>query len=278
MRQIIRRTMFVIKNMAHYILRGGLVTVNVASVSPSERFKCKRVLISGGGSGFGREMARQYSLEGADVIIVGRHKERLERTAKEVATNGAIHAETLDISQVKTIAPTLERIISAYGDIDIFVNDAGVGDSNKKTEEVWDSIIDTNLKGTRFMMQTQLDYWASKHIQGKMVCITSVGGLLNGSDPYRISKWGVACMSAGYAKQYADRGITINSIAPGLAVTPMTTYLGDVGKNEFTQSQPNRRFTRVEDVAALTLFLTSGAASGITGQHIAVDGGWTINT
>lgn len=274
---MIKKVLFYLKNMVKYVLRGGVVYVSVSNIEPSARFKCKRVLISGGGSGLGREIARQYAAEGADVVIVGRNKTKLVNTAQEISINGNVHCVVMDISKVKSIKPILYDIVSKYGDIDIFVNDAGVSGNNEKTEEEWDSIIDTNLKGTRFMMQVELEYWVAKSIQGKMINITSVGGLLAGSDPYRISKWGVACMSAGYAKQYASRGIIVNSIAPGIVVTPMTQYLGDVGDNSYSSLQRNKRFTRAEDIAALTLFLTSGVANGISGQHIAVDGGWTIN-
>lgn len=276
-KSLIKRLVFYTRNLIEFVKKGGVVYVNVANLSPNARFKNKRVLITGGGSGFGFEMAKEFHSEGADVIICGRNLQKLQVSSNSIGNN-RIHPEQFDISDVKLIPQRLNDIIRKYGNIDIFINNAGVGQATYTLED-WDNIIDINLKGTRFMMHYEIQHWLDNKIQGRMVNITSVGGLLGGSDPYRVSKWGIACLSDGLAKSYAHCGITINCIAPGEAITPINPHLNNISStgNQLNFKQPNRRFTRVEDVASLALFLASDVASSITGQHIAVDGGWTIH-
>lgn len=278
LKSIIKNCLFYTRNLIKFMTKGGVVYVNVANLEPDTRFENKRVLITGGGSGFGFEMAKEFHAEGADVIICGRHLNKLEHAAKSIGPD-RIHPEQLDIADTRSISSKLNNIVKKYGNIDIFINNAGVGQSTYTLDD-WDKIIDVNLKGTRFMMNYEIQHWLDNKIQGRMINITSVGGLLGGSDPYRVSKWGIACLSDGLAKSYAHCGITINCIAPGEAVTPINPHLKDIKPtgNQYNCKQPNQRFTRVEDVASLALYLASDAASSITGQHIAVDGGWTIHT
>lgn len=277
-KSLIKRLLFYTRNLIQFVKKGGVVYINVANLAPNARFINKRVFITGGGSGFGLEMAKEFHAEGADVIICGRDFHKLELSANTIGKN-RIHPEQLDISDVELIPQKMKNIIDKYGNIDIFINNAGVGQATYTLED-WDRIIDINLKGTRFMMHYEIQHWLENKIQGRMINITSVGGLVGGSDPYCVSKWGIACLSDGLAKSYAHYGITINCIAPGEAVTPINPHLCDIKPtdNQINWKQPNRRFTRVEDVASLALFLASDVASSITGQHIAVDGGWTIHS
>lgn len=139
--------------------------------------------------------------------------------------------------------------------------------------------MDTNLKGLFFMMQEEANYLESNHIRGKIINITSICGIIPSFDLYNVSKWSANCITMGLAKQLAPKGIIINGIAPGIALTEINMGLKNKynnDNNEYCGVHPTNRFVRVEEVAELTTFLASDAANNIVGQVIAIDGGTTI--
>lgn len=127
------------------------------------------------------------------------------------------------------------------------------------------------------MMQQEASYLLSKNKEGKIINITSVEGIRTDFNPYSASKWGANDLTCGLAKQLACKGIIINAIAPGVALTDINPKLkAEAGNNEYFSAHRTRRFTMVEEVAELAVFLASNAANNIVGQVIAVDGGWTL--
>lgn len=147
------------------------------------------------------------------------------------------------------------------------------------TLEEYNRIMDTNLKGLFFMMQEEANYLENNHIHGKIINITSITGRIPSFEVYHASKWGADCITMGLARKLASKGIIVNGIAPGTAVTDINTAQKikfDTEKNEYFSVHPTKRFIRVEEVAELATFLASDAANNIVGQIIAIDGGTTI--
>lgn len=272
-----------IKNLFRYLRTGGewqgppIVKVSVSFTQPNHRFEGKKVLVTGGGTGIGKEIAKEFLAEGAEVVITGRRMNVLEQASKELNSH-KLYAMVWDISDIKNMHTNFEKAINLIGKFDIIVNNAGVY-INNIDEDSYDQQCDTNTKGLFFICRAEANYMKSKEIRGHIVNISSIDGIKSLANPYSISKCGANCITKGFAKEYADFGIIFNAVAPGSVVTPMnkSRYEGiDVKEDAFYPLSPTKRYTLVEEVAALVLFLASESANSIVGQVIAVDGGRTI--
>lgn len=281
---MIKRFITYIRNFIRYIKFGGLVEVNISQINYGSILKDKKILITGGSSGFGYAIAEKFLKEGASVIITGRNVEKLkkaENNLKKIDCN-RITSMVWDLNDVKNLSSLFHEAIQIYDQIDIFINNAGVWSAPMYphyTLEEYNKIMDTNLKGLFFMMQEEANYLESNHIRGKIINITSITGRIPSFEIYHASKWGADCITMGLARKLASKGIIVNGIAPGTAVTDINTAQKtkfNTEKNEYFSVHPTKRFIRVEEVAELATFLASNAANNIVGQVIAIDGGTTI--
>lgn len=166
--------------------------------------------------------------------------------------------------------------------IDIIINNAGIYESdawNQVSEESYDRVNDINAKGLFFMCQAEGDYFISNKIQGRIVNINSIAGIKSGFDPYSVSKWGSVCITKSIAKVLVKHGIVVNGIAPGNVVTNIHDGVRgkDVKDNAYMPSHLTQRYTLVEEIASMALYLSSDMATNMIGQVIAIDGGWTLN-
>lgn len=268
-------------NLLKYIKTGGVVYTNVSLVSPNNQLKGKTVFISGGTSGIGLGIAKCLLDEGAIVIISGRNEAKLKEVSKHLNSN-RLHTINWDCSNEKIASQKLSLLVSTIGHIDIFINNAGVYDSaswDTVTPEMYDSVINTNQRGLYFMCQEEGKYFVNNNRKGKIINITSIAGILSGFNPYNVSKWGAACITRGLAKELVKKGVCVNAIAPGNVITNI--HKGVQGKsvedNAYTSQHPTGRYTLVEEVASLALYLASDSSNNMTGQVIAIDGGWTLN-
>lgn len=276
-----------IRNLIKYIRSGGIIYVNLNTVNPSERFKGKHVLVTGGTSGIGLEIAKEFLAEGADVLITGRHQDALERTKSDLAfsgkrENGNIYTITWDVSNVSDAKMKLEEAAKQMGGIDIIINNAGIYESsawNQVTEESYDRVNDINAKGLFFMCQAEGEYFINNKIKGRIVNINSIAGIKSGFDPYSVSKWSSVCITKSIAKLLVTHGIVVNGIAPGNVVTNIHDGVRgkDVSDNAYMPSHLTQRYTLVEEIASMALYLSSDMATNIIGQVITIDGGWTLN-
>ena len=260
---------------------GGVVYVNVFTVKANERFAGKTVLVTGGSSGIGLAIAKKFLDEKANVIITGRNADSLDKTRKEL-NNKNLYSLVWDISDINIINSKFEEALSFTGQIDIFVNNAGVFEVDswdKISPEMFDRVNDTNNKGLFFMCQHEGRYFVENKIQGRIINICSIAGLLSEFNPYSVSKWGSVCITKGLAKQLVKYGIIVNGIAPGNVVTNIHAGVRgkNVNDNAYMPSHKTNRYTLVEEVAELATYLAGGASSNIVGQIIAIDGGWTLN-
>lgn len=268
-------------NFMKYLKCGGVSYTNVSFVLPSSQLVGKTIFVSGGTSGIGLGIAKLFLNEGAVVIISGRDEQKLKDT-EQLINNKNLHTICWNVADVKIAYDKLQHVVSEVGHIDIFVNNAGVYDSaswDKVSPEMYDKVVDTNQRGLYFMCQTEGKYFVSNNRKGKIINITSIAGILTGFNPYNVSKWGATCITRGLAKELVRNGILVNAIAPGNVVTNI--HDGVRGKsvedNAYTSQHPTGRYTLVEEVASLALYLASDASNNVVGQVIAVDGGWTLN-
>lgn len=239
----------------------------------------KVALITGGAKGIGRAIAMRLAEEGAAALInyAGSEKKAKETKADIEAAGGRAEIYQCDVSDFAAVKIMTENILSKYQKIDILVNNAGITRDNllmKMSEEEFDAVINTNLKGCFHCMQA-----VSRHMikarYGRIINISSVSGVAGniGQVNYSASKAGIIGMTKSAAREMASRNITVNAIAPGFIVTDMTAVLSDKIKESMTEIIPMKRFGTAEDIAQTALFLASEGAAYITGQVIGVNGG-----
>lgn len=242
----------------------------------------KVAVVTGAGRGIGRAIALRLAAEGAAVIVnYNGSAKRAEETVNEITENGG-RAEAIQcsVSDYESVAAMMDGIIKKYGSIDILVNNAGITKDNllmKMSEDEFDAVIDTNLKGV-FNCMKHVARQMIKQRGGRIINISSVSGVLGnaGQANYCAAKAGVIGLTKSFAREVASRGITVNAVAPGFIETEMTEVLSDTVKAGATEQIPMKHFGTTEDIAAAAAFLASGQAGYITGQVICVDGGMAM--
>ena len=273
-----------VKSLVKRMIVGGgksVIKVTLNTVSPSERFVGKKVLVTGGSSGIGLEIAKEFLDEGAEVMITGRNAARLEE-AKQKLNNPHLKTIEWDVADVTSLDNKFIAAVSEMENFDIFINNAGIYEAspwNTIKEDEYDRVNDINCKGLFFMCQQEADYFLKNDIKGRIVNINSIAGIKSGFDAYSVSKWGSMCITRSLAAKMAPHGIVINGIAPGNVVTNIHDGVRgkDVMENAYMPQHKTKRYTLVEEIASMALYLCSDIASNIIGQVIAIDGGWVLN-
>jgi NAD(P)-dependent dehydrogenase (short-subunit alcohol dehydrogenase family) len=247
------------------------------------RLKDKVALITGSTKGIGKEIALGFAREGAHVIVNGRNLEKARLVAKEAEALGIKSmAVGADVSQAQGVKAMVDEATQHFGRIDILVNNAGVNpfilEAEKISEEGWDQVMDTNLKGVFLCCQAA----GRKMIQqggGKIINIASAAGILGeqGFLPYCISKSGVMMLTRILSYEWSKYHITVNAVAPGLVAGGMNTPIlnKEVLVSGLTQKVPMKRLGTVEEIVNVALFLASEDSSYINGTTIVADGGMT---
>ncbi|MDD2493680.1 MAG: SDR family NAD(P)-dependent oxidoreductase, partial [Tissierellia bacterium] len=242
----------------------------------------KNILITGGSTGIGFHIARKCISEGANVIITGRNENKLIY-AKEIINNERLKTIVWDISNIEQLEEKLNNAESLLnGKIDILVNNAGILNGTQffdVTERIWDDIYSINSKGLYFLTQALCKRWLrdkSNNRNKKIINISSQGGFVGATYPYRMTKWDIAGLTQGLGIKLAPLGIIVNGIAPGIIATGMQTGYLNQKNNVFCTQNPVERFALPEEIAELALFLMSDASNFIIGQTIVCDGGYSI--
>ncbi|MCI9592579.1 MAG: 3-oxoacyl-[acyl-carrier-protein] reductase [Lachnospiraceae bacterium] len=239
-------------------------------------------LVTGAGRGIGKAIAKALAADGA-MVIINYHgsEQKAAETVREIEeAGGRAIALRCNISDFNACKEMIDKVISEQGRLDILVNNAGItrdGLLMKMSEEDFDSVIETNLKGA-FNCIRHAARQMIKQRGGRVINISSVSGVLGnaGQANYSASKAGIIGLTKAAARELASRGITVNAIAPGFITTDMTDALSESIKTSVTETIPMKKFGRPEDVAQTALFLASQEAGYITGQVICVDGGMAM--
>ncbi|HKM03619.1 MAG TPA: 3-oxoacyl-[acyl-carrier-protein] reductase [Lachnospiraceae bacterium] len=242
----------------------------------------KVALVTGAGRGIGKEIAITLANYGASVIVnYNGSKEKAEEVVNGIKENGG-HAIAYQCSVVdyQACGTMITEMLALFGHIDILVNNAGITKDNlvmKMSEEDFDQVISTNLKGTFNTIKHMYRIFL-KQKSGHIINLSSVSGVLGnaGQANYAASKAGVIGLTKTVAKELGSRGITVNAVAPGYIDTDMTNAMSDDAKAATIAQIPLKRVGNTKDIAETVAFLASEKASYITGQVISVDGGMAI--
>ncbi len=252
------------------------------------QFESKVALVTGGNSGIGQAIALAFAKEGAKVVVAGLPVPGGEKTIAMIEEQGGeAHFVPMDVSQATEVKAMVAACITEYGRLDYAVNNAGIGGTffiptAEYEEEVWDRVIDVNLKGVWLCMKYEIPEML-KHGRGAIVNMSSITGLKGGpllsGVAYYASKHGVIGLTKAAANEYAARGLRINAVCPAVIETPMMER--ELARNKRVTARivamhPVGRLGRPEEVAAATLWLCSEGASFVTGHAYPVDGGMLI--
>ncbi len=241
----------------------------------------KVAVVMGGTSGIGRAIAHGLAEAGADVIPTSRRREQVEEAAKEIEERGRKTLRlTSDVSDRASLQSVLEHSVKAFGQVDILVNSAGRtkrAPTVDYSEEDWNDIIDTNVTGTLRACQVFGRHMIERRY-GRIINIASLSTFvaLYEVAAYSASKAAVASLTKSLAIEWAEYGVSVNAIAPGVFRTALNHHLLDdtARGREFITRTPMKRFGRVEELAGAAIFLASDAASFVTGEVLVVDGGF----
>ena len=237
-------------------------------------FKNKKILVTGATGGIGKTLVQKFvSLEG-NVLATGTKTEKLDALKKEFPN---INILKFDISDHSKIEEFIENVTSQLVGLDILVNNAGINMDNlslRMKDDEWKKVIDLNLGSTFFLCKYGIKKML-KNKYGRIVNITSIVGHTGnlGQSNYAASKAAIVGMSKSLAIEYAKKNITINCVSPGFIQTKMTDGIVESIKAVLTSRIPMAKLGKGEDVANTVAFLSSDAASYITGQTIHVNGG-----
>ena len=242
----------------------------------------KVAVVTGASRGIGKAIAMELARTGALVIVnYNGSREKAEEVKAQIEAEGnQAEIRQCNVADFKSCEDMFQEIISAHGRVDILVNNAGItrdGLLMKMSEEDFDAVVDTNLKGAfnciRFASRQML-----KQRSGRIISLSSVVGLRGnaGQANYAASTAGIIGLSKSAAKELASRGITVNAIAPGFIQTDMTDVLSDKVKENIAASIPMGSMGTAEDVAKAAAFRASDGARYITGQVLRVDGGMAM--
>lgn len=277
----LNKSRLTVKALKKFYKRGGYTHYTIANIQYDQILRGKKILVTGGSTGIGFSIAKKCLSVGASVLITGRSLDKLEEASLEL-NNPNLKYVVWDISDIKSLNEKLQEATELLGgDIDILVNNAGIiGSTNfpNISEETWDRVYSINSKGLYFLTQEVCKIWMSRKAKDKMkkvINISSQGGFVGATYPYRLTKWDIAGLTQGLGVRLAPEGIIVNGIAPGVIATRMQPNISSNSENIF-QPNPVERYAFPEEIAELAIFLMGNGSNFIVGQTIVCDGGYSI--
>lgn len=250
----------------------------------TQEFHQKVVLVTGGSTGIGRATALAFAQAGASVVVADVNDNEARKTVEQIVREDQkatfIHC---DVSSSRDVENMTQEIIHRYGRLDCAYNNAGIEGQMAATpdctEENWEKVLATNLKGVWLCMKYQIPQML-KQGSGAIVNCASVAGLIGFPTlpAYVASKHGVVGLTKTAALEYARTGIRINVVCPGAILTPMLERVAHGGEKDaqekFSSLEPMGRIGKPQEIADAVLWLCSPRSSFVTGHSLAVDGGW----
>jgi 3-oxoacyl-[acyl-carrier protein] reductase len=253
------------------------------------KLKDKVVLITGGGSGLGRETGLTFAREGAKVGINDIRPESAQNVVTEIERAGGKGAKSFvaDVSNSAAVKKMFAEFIAAYGTIDILINNAGIGrvredvtvaaGTQDLSDEDWHKMLTTHLDSTFFCSREALKTMIPKK-SGRIINLASIAATtgLAFAAHYCAAKGGIASFTKSLAREVVSQGILVNAIAPGFIETPMTAPIEAELRQQVIAMTPIGRFGEPREIAAAALFLASDDGSFMVGQIVSPNGGYVI--
>lgn len=246
----------------------------------------KVVIVTGGGSGIGKATAMHFAHHGAQVVVCDINKEAAEEVVDEIKGNkGKGLALKTNVTQYKEVQQLIKRTVKEFGQLDVMVNNAGVGPkyllkTDRHTLEDWDNVIAVNQTGVFYSMKIALQYMLEQG-HGNIVNVASLAGLkasLNNLS-YSASKFAVVGMTKSAALEYAKKNIRINAVCPGYTESPLLDKLLSAREDMDAMLKsiiPMKRYGHADEIAEAIVWLASDNTKFITGQTITLDGGTSL--
>jgi 3-oxoacyl-[acyl-carrier protein] reductase len=251
------------------------------------KLKDKVVLITGGGSGLGREMGLTFAREGAKIGVNDIRPESAQNVVTEIErAGGKARSFVADVSSSAAVAQMFKDFIAAFGTIDVLINNAGIARSreaavatptHEKTDEDWRKMLATHLDSTFFCTREALKVMIPKQ-SGRIINLGSIAGTtgLAFASDYCAAKGGIISFTKSVAREVVPLGILVNCIAPGFIDTPMTSIIDGEMRKQIEAITPIGRFGEPSDIANAALFLACEDSKFMVGQVISPNGGYVI--
>ncbi|MGB8412823.1 MAG: SDR family NAD(P)-dependent oxidoreductase [Candidatus Binatus sp.] len=251
------------------------------------KLKDKVVLITGAGSGLGREMGLTFAREGANVGVNDIRPESAQNVVTEIErAGGNARPFVADVSSSAAVRKMFADFIAAFGTIDILINNAGIGRTRdtseviptyQKTDEEWHKMLATHLDSTFYCTREALKVMIPKQ-SGRIINMSSVAGTtgLAFASDYCAAKGGIIAFTKSVAREVVAAGILVNCIAPGFIDTPMTAFIEGEFRQQLVAMTPMGRFGEPSDIAAAALFLACEDSKFMVGQVLSPNGGYVI--
>ena len=255
-------------------IRKKVVIADIKLLSPNERLRGKKIVLTGGSTGIGLAMAKKFIAEGAQVLIASRNEERLKKCSQEL---GCLYL-VLDVNEVAVFGTFIEKARELLGGIDSIVLNSGVslheGNIKNVTPEQFDQQISTNLKGSYFLAQ-QFILKTDPNIRRSILFVTSERGEYVDDLPYGLTKIALNSLTKGLAYRFAKSGIRVNAVAPGVTTSDMTGFSEE---NLYCSYNINKRAYIGPEVAEVATFLLSDESGCLSGQIVTCNEGKSINS
>lgn len=261
------------KNVKYCIKKG------IAKMFENE-FAGKVVLVTGGSRGIGFAAVKGFLAAGAKVYFLSHYVEtgaKALAALKEINPDYEVKTKAIDLCDYKAVQELYKEIETTWGRLDVLVNNAGTDSSTwltKLKQSEWDDVCNLNMKGTFTMSKYAIPYLIKT--KGCIINTASVAGVYSAPTglPYPASKAAIIAMTKSMAYSFANKGVRVNCVAPGVVATDLVAGLPQFAKDSIGDTIPMKRFGQPEDIANAMMFLASDAASYVTGVCLQVDGGY----